>query len=112
VARRISIGIQAESPEAIKAIINLPRYSITKADTDPSDVTIHPDAILQLKYFIGCIPCLYKNENPFHNFEHATHMTLLVFKLLKRIVASTMEQQDDNERELHDHMYGIRPLIP
>jgi hypothetical protein len=125
VARRISIGAQAESREAIKAaereiiestgvpldevkeIINLPRYSMTKEDIDPTDVNIHPVAISQLKDFIGCIYDLYKNDNPFHNFEHASHVTLSVVKLLKRIVASSTEQEDENERELHDHTYGI-----
>jgi hypothetical protein len=91
--------------DEVKEVINMPKYHATKAaDVDPDKVTIGQDAISQLKDFIVCISDTY-NQNPFHNFEHASHVTLSVVKLLKRIVAPT--EKDDNERDHHDHTYGI-----
>jgi hypothetical protein len=51
---------------------------------------------------------LYR-ENPFHNFEHASHVTMSVSKLLSRIVAPREEAGDEKDKEslLHDHTYGI-----
>jgi hypothetical protein len=121
-ARRMSVGVQPDPSEIVKAaekqllkscsvpmdeikeIINLPRYDASKEDVDPSDVVIGPDVISQLKNYVECISDSY-NKNPFHNFEHASHVTMSVAKLLKRIVAPT--DKDDNERDLHDHTYGI-----
>jgi 3'5'-cyclic nucleotide phosphodiesterase len=67
---------------------------------------------------------LYRyNDNPFHNFEHASHVTMSVVKLLSRIVAPTavlealedpyamednyQQMQDKIASTLHDHTYGI-----
>jgi hypothetical protein len=57
-------------------------------------------------------------DNPFHNFEHASHVCMSVVKLLSRIVAPDevfQEQKDDCSHDgsrhihsrLHDHTYGI-----
>jgi 3'5'-cyclic nucleotide phosphodiesterase len=65
-------------------------------------------------------PYRYRN-NPFHNFEHASHVAMSVIKLLARIVAPTevLESFDRPESarlgadhhvlasSLHDHTYGI-----
>jgi hypothetical protein len=48
---------------------------------------------------------MYRN-NAFHNFEHASHVTMSVTKLLSRIVAPK-NIGDDNHDDLHDHTYGI-----
>jgi hypothetical protein len=61
------------------------------------------------------------HENPFHSFEHASHVTMSVTKLLSRIVAPSdllddfegqnSEADDMKKRKiastLHDHTYGI-----
>jgi len=56
---------------------------------------------------------MYRN-NPFHNFEHASHVTMSVVKLLSRIVApdvTLLSKKDTGSRDmastLHDHTYGI-----
>jgi 3'5'-cyclic nucleotide phosphodiesterase len=49
-------------------------------------------------------------DNPFHNFEHASHVTLSAVKLLSRIVAPDLPsygKDSDVDRNLHDHTYGI-----
>lgn len=48
---------------------------------------------------------------PFHNFEHASHVALSVTKLLSRIVAHSSDLIDGEGKcvasTLHDHTYGI-----
>jgi len=47
-------------------------------------------------------------DNPFHNFEHASHVTMSVMKLLSRIVAPDVTNAPtDTDEALHDHTYGI-----
>jgi hypothetical protein len=53
------------------------------------------------------------NQNPFHNFEHASHVTMSTCKLLSRIVApeevmesTTGKKKQDVASELHDYTYG------
>jgi hypothetical protein len=50
------------------------------------------------------------HTNHFHNFEHASHVTMSVAKLMSRIVAPTdmdFESQNTKQELLHDHTYGI-----
>lgn len=52
------------------------------------------------------MPFLFRSA--FHNFEHASHVTMSVAKLLSRIVAPDLEITSTNCRStLHDHTYGI-----
>jgi 3'5'-cyclic nucleotide phosphodiesterase len=47
---------------------------------------------------------------PFHNFEHASHVTMSVAKLLSRIVAHSSDRivaDKSVASSLHDHTYGI-----
>jgi hypothetical protein len=47
----------------------------------------------QLRVFVATIASLYRRENSFHNFEHATHVLMSATKLIRRIVS-------------HDHIDG------
>jgi hypothetical protein len=58
----------------------------------------------QLREYVRTIASLY-DENPFHNFEHASHVTISVMKLLSRIAGPDID--GDDARELHDHTYVI-----
>jgi hypothetical protein len=48
-------------------------------------------------------------SNPFHSFEHASHVTMSVVKLLSRIVVPDLNTDagEDMASTLHDHTYGI-----
>jgi hypothetical protein len=52
-------------------------------------------------------------DNPFHNFEHASHVAQSVIKLLGRIIAPDLDETiinthtNDLGSALHDHTYGI-----
>jgi 3'5'-cyclic nucleotide phosphodiesterase len=50
------------------------------------------------------------HDNPFHNFEHASHVIMSVTKLMARIVAPTDSEAEGvlSESNLHDRTYGIK----
>jgi class 3 adenylate cyclase len=53
--------------------------------------TIDPEAVSQLKSYVTGIAAMYR-DNPFHNFEHASHVTMSVTKLLSKVVTTDDEQ--------------------
>jgi len=66
--------------------------------------TLHSSVMDELRDYVWTIASLY-NDNPFHNFEHASHVAMSVTKLLSRIVAPDLDHE--KEKNLHDHTYGI-----
>ena len=68
--------------------------------------------MLELRAFVVAIAQTY-HSNPFHNFDHASHVGMSVGKFLSRIVAA--DDVFDNieghasslESKKHDHTYGI-----
>jgi 3'5'-cyclic nucleotide phosphodiesterase len=54
----------------------------------------------------GLIDAMY-NSNAFHNFEHASHVTMSIVKLLSRIVKPSDRERGAAESSLHDRSYGI-----
>ena len=77
-------------------------------------VVISPQVISALREYVGLIASTYLS-NPFHNFEHACHVTMSVSKLLKRIVAPDMTAQQLEQLKngqnlashLHDFSHGL-----
>jgi len=113
----IALKAQVESGntviDEVKEIVNLPGYSAKAAanQEDPEFVVLPNEVSEQLYEYVTNIAALY-NGNPFHNFEHASHVTMSVTKLLSRIVApAEIEYDVDNAastgKSLHDHTYGI-----
>jgi hypothetical protein len=88
--------------DEVVEIIELPRFNARSSSS--VSVEINDEVQNQLREYVRTIATMY-NENAFHNFEHASHVTMSVRKLLGRIVAPDIE--GDNARELHDHTYGI-----
>jgi len=80
----------------------------------PDTITLSPVVVNQLRDLLKAIASMY-NENPFHNFEHASHVTASVRKLLTRIVEAnhhrkSVDDKIQNGHELKDlsgHSYGI-----
>jgi len=70
---------------------------------------ISPRVREQLHSYVGKIAALYR-ENPFHNFEHASHVALSANKLLKRIIS---RHEKDGNGSLSESTYGISsdPLL-
>ena len=103
----------------VKETIFLPKFNraVEELQEDPHTIEIPKNVTVELRDFVSTIAGLYRS-NPFHNFEHASHVTMSVIKLLSRIKAPTdlemMEvEEHDNEdsqiakAQLHDHTYGI-----
>jgi hypothetical protein len=65
----------------VKEIIYLPEFdaSVFKEQQDPETVTLGQTVETQLKTYVETLTTMYR-PNPFHNFEHASHVTMSVIK--------------------------------
>jgi hypothetical protein len=103
--------------DEVKEIIPL-SHETCEYHVDPETVVLRPEALRQLRSFVSEIAHMYRT-NPFHAFEHATHVTMSVTKLLTRVVAPDSMSLDaltfDTQigAQMHEHTYGITsdPLI-
>jgi class 3 adenylate cyclase len=99
--------------DEVKEIIELPVFDNTSShiQSDIDKITLDPVVIEQMHRFVTAISIMYR-DNSFHNFEHASHVTMSVSKLMARIVAPDQLSLKDLEGNqaaltLHDHTYGI-----
>eukprot|EP00980_Cylindrotheca_fusiformis_P015780 scaffold4589_cov132-Cylindrotheca_fusiformis.AAC.2 len=89
----------------------------------PSSIDIGDEAKSQLRSYLSEIAAMYQ-DNPFHNFQHASHVTASVKKLLTRIIkvgeadglaavrneinqADNKNDDDVNLVDLAGHCFGI-----
>jgi hypothetical protein len=97
--------------DEVKEIITLPSKP-RKFKRDPNSVELSPMALSQLTDYIRAISSLYRN-NPFHSFQHASHVAQSVTKLLSRVVRkdeidyNTMAYKKKRTAEIHNYTYGI-----
>ena len=62
----------------------------------------------QLLAYVSNICRMYNDENPFHNFDHASHVTMSVVKLIQRVVATPKSPSISNQPwAKYDHSYGL-----
>jgi class 3 adenylate cyclase len=101
--------------DEVQEIITLPEFdrSASRNRQDPDTVEISPVVMEQLKMYVTWIASMYR-ANPFHNFDHASHVLMSVIKLMSRIVAPSdllqkteMQKKSKVAATLHDHTYGI-----
>jgi hypothetical protein len=101
-------------------VLTLSKFN-AKGIYDADTIQLSPEFISQLRAFVSEIASKYQ-DNPFHNFDHACHVTMSVYKLLKRVVMPDISKEDleqaKNDRghlasRLHDYTHGINsdPLI-
>ncbi|CAJ1936599.1 unnamed protein product [Cylindrotheca closterium] len=116
----MSLGMRNYKPiNGVREIIALPEFNDVAEGLkeDLQHVDIPKDVIEELRNYISTIAGLYRS-NPFHNFEHASHVTMSVIKLLSRIKApsdlealegreSSGDMSPDIHAQMHDHTYGI-----
>ncbi|CAJ1934430.1 unnamed protein product [Cylindrotheca closterium] len=101
VALEESIGKAGICLDEVEEIIELPSFD--HAAYQAKDVEVSQEVVSQLVSFVKMVASMY-HFNPFHNFEHASHVTQSTSKLLSRIVAM---KHIDEVQKLHDHTYGI-----
>ncbi|CAB9505204.1 Receptor-type guanylate cyclase gcy [Seminavis robusta] len=99
--------------DEVADVLALPQFDAKtyQNHVDPSSIMIPETVMKQLTDMVSRVAALYQ-DNPFHSFEHASHVTMSVVKLLSRIVnpieVSTREGTNDQiASELHDHTFGI-----
>ena len=106
-------------------VINLPEFDVAAyhASTDAKHITLDASIVTQLRRYVTILASKYR-DNPFHNFDHASHVAMSVSKLLTRIIAPDLASINDRHehdkddinnslhltndmKDLHDHTYGI-----
>jgi hypothetical protein len=100
-----SVGRDDTVLSEVTEVIMLPNFDATSNAIDPSRIELSEDVVNQLRDYVQTLAAMYR-ENPFHNFEHASHVTMSVLKLLSRIIAPA-DLKSDTNKSLHDHTYGI-----
>ena len=101
--------VKGELFDEVREIIELPQFNANAAihmerNQENLAADLDPKVKSQVHEYVEMIASMY-NPCEFHNFEHASHVTMSVTKLLGRIVAPDIAS--DNAKDLHDHTYGI-----
>ncbi|CAB9496515.1 Guanylate cyclase [Seminavis robusta] len=83
----------------VREIIHLPEYDNDKSrlDLDPEIIEVPPGVVQQLHNLVSIIASLYQ-DNPFHSFQHASHVVMSVTKLMSRIVAPSSADENNTKR--------------
>jgi hypothetical protein len=94
--------------DEFQEIIMLPVISMEELESRPDvkSVKLTPTCIGQLRDFLTNVAEMY-NPNSFHNFEHASHVTASVRKLLTRIVNANHTGSGAELTDKAGHSYGI-----
>jgi hypothetical protein len=98
----------------VREVIKLPEFN-ARCKSHAENATLNPTVRALLRQYVTEIAMTYRGSNPFHNFEHASHVSMSVAKLLGRIVASDSVYAQDKAASddhalacaLHDHTFGI-----
>lgn len=106
--------------DEVSEVIPLPTFnaSVIKKQVDPATIKLDPEVVAQITKLVERIASMYRSENPFHNFDHASHVVMSVLKMMRRIVdpkevaVRKRKKRGDvdshgTEAELHDHTFGI-----
>jgi hypothetical protein len=100
--------------DEVEEVIQLPGFKATTHLTirDHESISLDPEVVAQLGRYVAKVASMYQ-DNPFHNFEHASHVSMSVVKLLSRITdpAKKLKIESDTYSKmdsiLHDHSNGI-----
>jgi class 3 adenylate cyclase len=113
-ADEVGVGENQCFLDEVCEIIQLPEFDAKAVhlqrinDQDSLDAEV----ISELRDYITCVAQMYR-QNPFHNFEHASHVLMSVVKLMSRIIAPAdldlkgTSNHAEVSASLHDHTYGI-----
>eukprot|EP00980_Cylindrotheca_fusiformis_P003257 scaffold735_cov116-Cylindrotheca_fusiformis.AAC.27 len=112
--KEATIGKGETVLEEFVPIIPLKRFDAAELSKrlNATSVDIGDEAKTQLRNYLSNVASMYR-DNPFHNFEHASHVTASVKKLLTRIVnvddgngLRTSSDEIDLD-DMAEHSYGI-----
>ena len=97
--------------DEVQEVVTLPSKA-NKYKKDPASIELSPTVQGQLYDYVSVVASMYR-ENPFHSFQHATHVTQSLTKLLSRVVTPDAIDYDDMVYKkkaaatLHKYTYGI-----
>ena len=92
--------------DEVAEVIELPKSSGQDFEgIDVHGIKINSVVANEVRQLVKHIATLY-NNNPFHNFEHASHVTMSILKLLSRIVKPSQRDRS-SQLSLEDFSYGI-----
>jgi class 3 adenylate cyclase len=95
--------------DEVKEVIQLPAFKATNVTIrDHGSISLDPKVFAQLRRYVAKVANMY-HDIPFHNFEHASHVSMSVVKLLSRVTDPAKKKltYDNIDSMLHDHSYGI-----
>ncbi|CAB9528643.1 activated protein kinase catalytic subunit alpha-1 [Seminavis robusta] len=103
--------------DEVEEVVSLPKFDVDtiRRMQERQGVALPRDVMLQLRDFVTEIAQMYDNDVPFHNFQHASHVTLSVVRLLTRIKAVPMsglgatnrDNEEQSNMSLHECSFGI-----
>jgi hypothetical protein len=75
---------------------------------DVKSIELKPEVVSQLADYVAAIADRYQ-DNHFHNFEHASHVTMSAIKFLNRSVVpeKVNYNADSSDTDLHEYTFGI-----
>ncbi len=117
--RRNSVGGTKVPFEEVTEIISMNDFvqQVVKEETVPDSVDLGETVRCQLQDFVTAIASMY-HDNPFHNFEHASHVALSASKVVMRIVKPDVVNHSQEsltnrkgrlafKRKIHESTFGI-----
>eukprot|EP00934_Nitzschia_sp_Nitz4_P003606 Nitzschia sp. Nitz4//scaffold172_size47551//36784//40556//NITZ4_007147-RA/size47551-augustus-gene-0.40-mRNA-1//1//CDS//3329538768//3596//frame0 len=86
---------QGRPIDEVTDIFNMPAFDPNQGKETPS-IDLDPVVTEQLRQYVAAIAATYHgSQNPFHNFEHASHVCMSVSKLTHRLVSLEHFLNDD-----------------
>eukprot|EP00536_Pseudo-nitzschia_multiseries_P000747 jgi/Psemu1/249906/estExt_Genewise1Plus.C_90109 len=93
--------------DEIAETIRMPEYRGT-VNTGSERFELSHSVIDELRDYITRIAHLYCTDNKFHNFEHASHVTMSTVKLLQRIASPDVKKKDcETDQDYYNYTFGI-----
>jgi len=90
--------------EVVETITMMPYNTNALATTKSGEkIKLNSKVITQLRDYITQIASFYHGDNGFHNFQHASHVTMSTLKLLSRVATQNCE----TEEEYFKNTFGI-----
>ena len=98
-AKEKALSRRTNCLEEVVEIIHLPKFD-TQAyhrQENPSKIVIPSNVVEQLRLYVTTVAAMYR-DNPFHNFEHASHVTMvrMTHSLLPRSQLDLLFQMNSN----------------
>eukprot|EP00934_Nitzschia_sp_Nitz4_P004178 Nitzschia sp. Nitz4//scaffold273_size25297//1398//4964//NITZ4_008313-RA/size25297-processed-gene-0.16-mRNA-1//1//CDS//3329545238//4168//frame0 len=98
--------------DEVQEIIELPPYEAKLEESTEKKEDLNPIVMSQLHNFVTEIAMTYHDDNPFHNFAHASHVCMSVSKLMSRIIAAESFIDEKcagvvSHKSKHEHTFGI-----